>query len=396
MFLKKKKEAEATPKETEVTPKEEQASVVGKVGKGKTGKSSSFFRVSSFVLCLGLLGFSLYCVSARIISGQDGNAASSYLTLNGKTTTETKNLLAAFGKEKQRKANDYGFIGTKFFLSENKITPNSILEKSFFRDGTYHNLALYDITHSTTKVYPSDVEKGKVYLDFSKAVEGEYFVYPFSDDGSISQTSDYNFYSLSSQESVMETVYSLPDADGERTRITFRNNRVSPFSMFQVKKVGSILPEDCYDAVLFYREYNGNTYSHPSEESLTKLKSIATSIQEETHYKLYVASTMEEALSVKATLSLALSSNTAEIYTTLFTSSTHSSFKTSALEETELKGYDAIPEIRESLGYFGEATKAYTGVAGNEIPQSLDGHIGKEPFLLHDEKADILALLEQL
>ncbi len=390
MFSKKKKETETAPVEKETENVEQPKE------KDKAGNGASFFRVTSFVLCLGLLGFSLYCVSARIISGQDGSGASSFLTLNGKTAIETKNLLASYGKAKQKKANDYAFIGTKFFLSENKITPSSLEEKNFFREGDYHNFALYDISHSTTKVFPSDIGNGKAFIDFSKATEGEYFLYPFSDEQTISQSSDYNFYSLSSEETVMETVYSLPDASGERTSITLRNNKVSPFSMFQVKKVGSILPEDYYDVVLFYQEYSGATCTHPSEESLTKLKSIATSLGEETDYKICVASTLEEALQVKATISLALSSSEDTVTTSCFTKASYSSFHSMSLTDTELKGYDAAPEIRESLGYVGQASKAYAGVPGNEIPQSLNGHIGKEPFLLHDEKADILSLLEML
>lgn len=396
LFGKKKKGQDeiAAPSSTEVSIAASDATAANEP---KKEKKFSFLRLFTLLLSLSCLAFSVYCVALRIVQGNgNGENANSYLTLTGKSINDSKAVYSTFGQKNKKKINDYAFVGTKFFLSEYKITPSTLKSKTFSSDTTTTDFSLYDLTNDTVTALSNRTafSSNKFFIDFSKVSAGDYLIYPYYGD---EKTDKPDCYSLADESTVLTSIYTLPDSNGERKKVTLKNNASSPFTLITVKNCGSVIPDDYYDAVLFYQEYtDGKTASAVSSESVDKLKSIQNSIYEENGYKIYVASSLEEAVNVNATVSLCVSSSQEEIMTSLFTNTNYDSYNVSALEESELVGYDEVPEIRECVGYLDHGGEGYVSVVGNSTVRKKTSRIGKESFLLHDEKKDIVDLLKQL
>ncbi len=396
LFGKKKKGQDeiAAPSSTEVSIAASDATAANEP---KKEKKFSFLRLFTLLLSLSCLAFSVYCVALRIVQGNgNGENANSYLTLTGKSINDSKAVYSTFGQKNKKKINDYAFVGTKFFLSEYKITPSTLKSKTFSSDTTTTDFSLYDLTNDTVTALSNRTafSSNKFFIDFSKVSAGDYLIYPYYGD---EKTDKPDCYSLADESTVLTSIYTLPDSNGERKKVTLKNNASSPFTLITVKNCGSVIPDDYYDAVLFYQEYtDGKTASAVSSESVDKLKSIQNSIYEENGYKIYVASSLEEAVNVNATVSLCVSSSQEEIMTSLFTNTNYDSYNVSALEESELVGYDKVPEIRECVGYLDHGGEGYVSVVGNSTVRKNTSRIGKESFLLHDEKKDIVDLLKQL
>lgn len=396
LFGKKKKGQDeiAAPSSTEVSIAASDATAANEP---KKEKKFSFLRLFTLLLSLSCLAFSVYCVALRIVQGNgNGENANSYLTLTGKSINDSKAVYSTFGQKNKKKINDYAFVGTKFFLSEYKITPSTLKSKTFSSDTTTTDFSLYDLTNDTVTALSNRTafSSNKFFIDFSKVSAGDYLIYPYYGD---EKTDKPDCYSLADESTVLTSIYTLPDSNGERKKVTLKNNASSPFTLITVKNCGSVIPDDYYDAVLFYQEYtDGKTASAVSSESVDKLKSIQNSIYEENGYKIYVASSLEEAVNVNATVSLCVSSSQEEIMTSLFTNTNYDSYNVSALEESELVGYDEVPEIRECVGYLDHGGEGYVSVVGNSTVRKNTSRIGKESFLLHDEKKDIVDLLKQL
>lgn len=396
LFGKKKKGQDeiAAPSSTEVSIAASDATAANEP---KKEKKFSFLRLFTLLLSLSCLAFSVYCVALRIVQGNgNGENANSYLTLTGKSINDSKAVYSTFGQKNKKKINDYAFVGTKFFLSEYKITPSTLKSKTFSSDTTTTDFSLYDLTNDTVTALSNRTafSSNKFFIDFSKVSAGDYLIYPYYGD---EKTDKPDCYSLADESTVLTSIYTLPDSNGERKKVTLKNNASSPFTLITVKNCGSVIPDDYYDAVLFYQEYtDGKTASAVSSESVDKLKSIQNSIYEENGYKIYVASSLEEAVNVNATVSLCVSSSQEEIMTSLFTNTNYDSYNVSALGESELVGYDKVPEIRECVGYLDHGGEGYVSVVGNSTVRKNTSRIGKESFLLHDEKKDIVDLLKQL
>lgn len=398
LFGKKKKgqdEIQSTaPSSTEASPIVGDATIATEP---KKEKRFSFLRLFTLLLSLSCLAFSVYCVALRIVQGNgNGENANSYLTLTGKSINDSKAIYSTFGQKNKKKINDYTFVGTKFFLSEYKITPSTLKNKTFSSDTTTTDFSLYDLTNDTVTALSNRTAffSNKFFIDFSKVSVGDYLIYPYYGE---EKSDKPDCYSLADESTVLTSVYTLPDTNGERKKITLKNNAASPFTLLTVKSCGSVIPDDYYDAVLFYQEYtDGKTATTISSESIDKLKSIQNSIYEENGYKIYVASSLQEAVNVNATVSLCVSSAQDEIMTSLFTETNYDSYNVSTLEDTELVGYDKVPEIRECVGYLDHGGEGYISVTGNSTVKKTTSRVGKESFLLHDEKKDIVDLLKQL
>ncbi len=398
LFGKKKEKTEA---ENPASVPAEENPIVNAAPVGEEKKKErkfSFFRLFTLLLSLSCFAFSVYCVALRIVQGNGSeNNTNSYLTLSDKSINDSKAIYSAFGQSNKKKISDYAFVGTKFFLSEYKITPSTLKSQTFSSDTTTTDFSLYDLTNDTvTAVTNRTAFSGnKYYIDFSKVSAGDYLVYPYHGE---EKTDKPDCYSLADESTVSTSIYTLPDSNGERKKVTFKNNAASPFSLFTVKNCGSVIPDDYYDAVLFYQEYTeeSSESTRASDESIAKLKSIQSSILEENGYKIYVASSLEEAVNVNATVSLCVSSSQENVMTSLYTDTNYDNYLTSVLENTELLGYDKVPEIRECVGYLDHGGEGYVSVIGNSTVRKTSSRVGKESFLLHDEKKDIVDLLKQL
>lgn len=400
MFGKKKEKKEESTEEfiehPEIQP-EPQTTIV--VEAKQPTKSHLVGKIISLLLTGTILGVAIYSVALRIINDSaNKNNVNSYILLDGMSYNETKSTLGKFGKNMQGTICDYGFVGTKLFLSQYKITPETLLQNRFLDPNSiYTDIGLYDILNNTKKDISTDFTNGKYYLDLGKLSEGNYVIYPYYGDGIIENEADYQCFSLQDKTSVLETIYTLPDENGERKKITFHSNEISPYTIIKIHECGNTLPSNIYDFVLFYQQYNGSIKNEISEESMVKLNTIAERLNNDYHYKVKVCTTLEDAVNIKASYSFSLSDSTLEKgIASLYTVNASLPLSTSTYEEGELKGYDSLPEIREPVGYLDCGGKGYYNIVGNNTPVYQPSHVGKESFFVHDEIIDILEILHQL
>lgn len=403
MFGKKKKEKDNQNTEIQPVTQEEQKPALSpeETAAKKKRASSILLRSVTLAVALGFISLACYSVFSVILKGTNSaKSDNSYICLEGKNVNQTKQIFSKFGKEKQKMIKDYGFIGTNLFVSENHITPNGIKENGFLRDSSssYDSFGLYDIKNSTTKAGSITFSKNQYSFDFSDYQDGEYLIYPIDSTKTYSNESDYSFYSIDKDEAINITSYSLPDSKGERKKITLRNNTLSPYTLITVRNAGNSLPSSHYDIVLFYQEYYDEEKKTISDEDFAKLTELENSIETETSYKIKTVRTLEEAVEVDATISIALmntssSYDSSKVYESIYTNTAN---ETAVLESSSLNGYDSIPEIRECVGYLGEAGRSYYGVIGNDTKQDTDKHLGKRSFLVADQKQDILGVLKDL
>lgn len=344
-------------------------------------------KIISSALVLSSAAFLCYSIYLFIDDTKNSASDDAYITLNGKSIQESKNLLSMFGEEKKNKAYDYAVLGDKFFLSETKITP-SVLDgsaTSYIGEGK-NNLFLYNLTTNQSKfdLGSTDIKNHQYYFDLSVLDEGDYLIY--SDEGSFSSLKDYNPYSLSCDKTIHYETYTLPNEDGIRKRITLRNNKESPYTILNVKKCGSTLPTKNYDLVVFQSEYDSslNKIEDNDLESYNKARKTI----EETYsskYKIKFASSMQEAYDTNATLSISLTSENMN-YMSVYAKKNSSFLDANTLSGTLLAGYDKNPEIRELSGYIGRAGENLSSVKGNDTITHSDSHIGKDSYLISQDE----------
>lgn len=398
MFSRKKKE---TQQEKEITSDEPHFEDISSIQEKKKKRFPLVIKILSGTLALASVALLCYSVFLLINESSSNANSDTYIALNGKSIQESKEIYSQFGLEKKKKAADYALIGTKFYISETKITPSllSTESTSFFSNSS--NVFLYNLTLDQPRfsLGQSDSQNHQYYIDLQNVEEGDFLVY--SSTGPFSSKKDYHPYSLLTNISVNYETYSLPDSDGIRKRITIKNNRESPFLLLSIKKCGSTLPTKYYDAVIYSSEYKKEGSSIVKEQSYTKDEwaNIVTDLENQlpTRFKIKYASSMQEAYETNAALSIAISKNDGDYMSIFSKTDLIKNYQTDALEDTNLKGYDRIPEIREMLGYLGHAGENVLNVIGNDIQTTSDNHIGKDSYLLkkdEDINKKIISILE--
>ncbi|MDD6240287.1 MAG: hypothetical protein PUA93_01700 [Eubacteriales bacterium] len=378
------------------------ASEEPKKGNYSTGKKVGRVLLSLAVLgSFVLAGFSIY---ERIVFAQtEKTGDDSYITLNGMSVTESKKVYGEFGKGKQKKAHDISLVGTKLFVSESKITPSLYASSDTTPiAGGGSNFYLYNLTSDVplSASAKSDFTHHKFYIDLNDLEEGDYLLY--SDPNSSSdKKSDINPYSLSFASPVSLETYSLPNSKtGIRKRITIRNNEASPFLLINIKQAGTTLSSDYADAVLFastYPEADGTfTKKEVSSTLIEHLNTLQKSLSESGKYQIKVVSSLEEAIPYHAPYAFAVSEDITGNLTSLFTLDEvtwASTYTTNVLSSSStLAGYDANPEIRETVGYLDQAGRSYADVIGNDTTYHAT-YQGKESFLFASTSDDTDAKL---
>ncbi len=394
MFRKKKKQEE-TSNETISEEKEVPSSF--SVAEKKPSRFPLFIKVVSAILAIASIGLVAYSCFLLISDSNDSLSDESYITLTGKNINESKQVYSRFGKEKMKKASDFALIGTKLFLSETKITPDLLSSEhtSDILGQGNSNFYLYNLTTDTSKFASgqSHFESNQFYIDLGKINEGDYLVY--SDYYNSVDSENLNPYSLSTNEAISYTTYSLPDPETKtRKRITIKNNSSSPFLVIRVKNCGSVLPTNVYDAVIFYASYQQGedgsfTEIENSKEDIDKLSQLVIDNSDfsKANLKVKVVGSLQEAYDMKCSYSFALAKDV-KTTTSLYTKG-NTDYLTNTLKDTSLEGYDANPEIREMTGYLGCAGENRIGVTGNKTHIKDSSHIGKESYLL-GETLDVL------
>ena len=383
MFGKKKKNKITTEPEIETSQERNEP-------REKLSKFDLIIRIVSTTLvltCVGMLGYAGFLLFYD--SANENASAESYITITNKNIEQSKKIYAEFGNNKQKKAADFALLGTKFFLSESKITPELLsVEHTQSIVGTGNsNLYLYNLnTDSSLAIGRTSIENNTFFIDLNKVDAGDYLVY--SDAYNSANKKDYNPYSLASNVPILYSTYTLPDVSTHaRKRITIKNNAASPFLLINIKNAGSVLPTDYYDAVLYYAQYAVDSSDQlqkkeVSEDRKALLESVKDNI-DSSIYKVKMVNSIQDAFDTKANLSFAIG-NVTEDYTSLYTLGASSDFSVKQIESGQLKGYDFHPEIRELTNYLGQAGAHYFDVVGNDTVISSLTHNGKESFLLED------------
>ena len=357
----------------------------------KRNVSVVLVKAISAAIVLAVFGTAVYSV-AILLRDQTKATQDGYITLQGKSYSQSVRKYGEFGttdatKSRRSKLKDVAVLGNRLFLSESKITPSlydgTHNDKIVSGDG-YIGFALYNLNQDSTGDVTSFSEG--YAIDVSYLSVGDYLVFPIQKDIPVSNHDRYP-YSLSSEKSLDESFYSLPDRAGNRKRVTLKNNKLSPYFVIRVEDCGSVLPDDYYDAVIyrsFYQKKETRFVPLPQidDNSQAAYHSLAERVTAEKTYKIKAVTSLKEADKTKATLAVGFSDSITENLASVYTVSYYPNFLSIALSQSELKGYDGYPEIRELSGYLDKSGEGYADVDGNNILAVDDDHIGKESFLL--------------
>ncbi|MFA6830390.1 MAG: hypothetical protein WCR67_06820 [Bacilli bacterium] len=372
--------------------------------------SGIIVKTISSLLALSCVGFSIYCIYSFFSNGGLAKSTDdSFICLTNTSYSNSKKIYNTFGTSdtsmsNKEKIKDYALIGTKLFVSESKITSDllSIDNISYITADKATDISLYnpleDATHNSP-LWMTNFANGSFYIDLSYCPEGDYLIYPYYSAGS--DPSTIYPYSISSENSITETVYSLPDEETrQRKKITIRDNDASPYTVINVTSIGNQLPTGYYDAVIFNQEFldngSGSLFDN-GEDSLANLETLNTiseSLEKSMKGSVGVASSIKQASTFHCQYSIAISPNLTSTFTSFLTNSSH--FSQKVLEDGQLKGYDYYPEIREMTGYLDRAGQGYKNVTGNEIIPSVYSRTGKESYLVGNSDSlinDILAII---
>jgi hypothetical protein len=382
-----------------VTTKTEETS-----GPKKESRAAFAVKIVTALLALSALGTACYSVYALIHDkAYSADVSESYLTLTGKNFGQSQAVYAAFGTAdkthtNQRKIKDFAFLGSKMFLSVSKITPSllSVADREKIVGTGAIDLYLYNLTDDVAKGgkdYGTDTANGKFSIDLSKVNEGDYLIYPEGENAAKTKAEIYPF-SINTEESIREVFYTLPDKDGKRKRITFKDNSVSPYLLLSVQSCGTTLPDTVYDAVLLDQEFTGDPLSDQGKSASDRMSTLSAIAQRisANRYKIKAVDSLVSAHSVQATVSLALSSSLSQDFLSVYNTYGFSGYQAKALDSGDLIGYDAYPEIRELTGYLDRAGEGYAGVIANDVLAPVTSKQGKESFLVGSSGRDETAL----
>ena len=354
-----------------------------------TKKKNTALKFLTVASTVAMLSFSVYCISVGIYNASNrSDNDDGYLTLLNTNYSNSRISYERFGFENKGKLRDYAIIGNKLFLSENKITADCLTTEdssNWISSAESSNFSLFNLTSEAHEAHRTDFASGRNYIDLSACEEGDYLVYPQSTSNKPSNGpyKDIHPYSILSSKTISMTFYSLPNKDGTRKRIRFRNNSQSPFTLITIQNCGSELPSGYYDAVIAYQEYDDLTLSRsttPGTGEQSAGETIAKEISAQTDFRVKFENSIESTAKSNAPLSIFLAKDmNADYISSVFIDSV----KASVLEDGYLKGYDRNPEIRELVGYLDQAGKSYRNVIGNDILSPVENRIGKESYLLN-------------
>lgn len=396
---------------------------------------SLVLKIACLVLSISAIVLVIFNAITLFQNRDDGPGK--YLNLTGKSERETQDILKEYGNldtndKNLYKIEDYSFVGSKLFLSENKITPLDLANKNLFQSPERRGeFCVYNLSSNYTLAEKTDINNNQFYIDFNSLDKGDYFIYPNYKIPSSASKSDYYFYSLSSNKEnnnpIKIVTYTLPNSNGERYKITFKSNYRSPYTMISLTDSGSAKPTDYFDIVLFYQQYDFNKfqtdsvkkqdseyiydYYKNSEDSslkleddlLNKLNEYKEYIEDNYHMSVKVATSLKDATLTNANTSICLSKDSSldfsKAYTSLYLNhkdlTSRDYFNIQTLTDTSLLGYDSIPEIRENIGYLSKSGESTYNVLANNINPTKT-KVGKESYLIYDDKQSIKGLIDSL
>lgn len=326
-------------------------------------------KISLSVLVVFIIGFTIYSLIASLVNKDD------YILLTNKSRAETQEIYSQFNDSQEVKT--LYLLGTQLIISENNLVPDMLTTKEGLasKDG----ISLISLSDNTRNVYRTDYDDNIFSIDLARVPIGDYLVYSYSLGGDeLSSISPYSYH-----ENITLTTYSFPNNDNERKKIEVLSSLSSPYLVIKISPYSDLLPSSYYDAVILDQEY----YLEGDELISSKVEldktSIITSLQDN-NLKIYQASSIKEASTIKSNVAISLSKIENE------STSVYNSYGREKLllptytlaEESLLPGYDLYPEIRELTGTIDEADEGYYSIVGNDLGVETFTNIGKESYIL--------------
>ena len=322
-----------------------------------------------------LVSYFGYLAVAGIVNAVQSNvnaAESDTLLLTNKNKSESLALYEAHLEENNVGVSDFATYGKYLMTSASRVTVNSV---NYSNEVLLSNISSSPYVFRTANnYYHGDTALGTKLdeqIDLFKLTVGDYVLYDtFSDATTKGVAYHYTGESLRS-----ETIYSFPDSEGYRNKITIKGKASSPALLVNVERV-SYLPINYYDLVVI------------GDESTYSVVSPLTS----QHFSIKYVTSIKEAYTVHSSYCLNITEGSDVVssnYVSLTTTKS-SSITSSGIYNT----LDSDNAIRELGGYIFNAGYGVTASETSEDIASIslaiknvitDSHIGKFTLTVGNE-----------
>lgn len=370
----------------------EQEGNTSTVDKDELRKKRVTLTVKLILILTALFFFcwTIYAFILLFINNGKGDNANSYILLDGKSFSQTQNIMESFGKNdttksKKKKISDYYMLGSQLFVSENNINPSTIT--------TVENFALFNVSNNTPLSYnaKNDVSSNMYSIDLNMIEEGDYLLYKYdaSYDTTNYSNADYYPYSINSDDNIFYEMYTLPNKNGRRNKYTIKNNSSSPYLVISSFNAGSVLPSNYYDAVFYNAYYDSNLNEREDDnEFIDRVSKLTDEINENNNhiFNFKVCSSIHEAKNFSSSIFIAITDEENITRCSSYLKGYYPNFENRVLEEGQLLGYDKDPDIRENSGLLSKSSQNYKGVIGNSIFSLENNRFGKEAFVISENK----------
>ncbi len=206
-------------------------------------------RIRGFLIVVNaiVLAYLLYSIGDMVFS-----FATTYFTekdgdiilIRNKNEEESKAIYDKY-IDKVVVANDYGIYGNYLHLNEHHI------ENKYFT--SFERLVFVKVSDDTEYESKHDMILDGQFLDrgydLSALSEGDYIVSVYKKNETYKTEEKQKIVKLASSSPIERTIFTLPDQDGIRKKITIKNKITSPCMVVSVKEVTK-LDDDYYDLVV--------------------------------------------------------------------------------------------------------------------------------------------------
>lgn len=326
-------------------------------------KSQRHVRAVLIILNLLLVGYLVYFTSDSIkseISKKDADI----VALNNLTRSESKNKYEELSSGKYITMGDYALYGHYLHFSESKFDINS-----YSPIGKVY-LINVSSNYSFSKTIESNLDQG---INLASLDEGDYLV-SYGENNEIIRV-------VIGKEKYEETIYTLPDDEGKRKKITLYAYPNNPAFVIKIKDVYA-LPSNYYDIIIQTESKDLLSTTFKSDDKLSNIKIKWLDSNDE----------LKKAYSTASNYAIKTYENDIEdkVLSSSFINGNSGFTKCQTIADNSLKGLDESSFIRELGGY---AFKS--GSRCKEVPDSylvtteLGIHdAGKIAFEIHVDDSD--------
>lgn len=325
-----------------------------------------------------LLGYLIFVTSGSVVDfviEKTKKQNQDLITLNGKSSKQSKKIYDDFiasNVENTVSINDYFIYGNYLHVNEynSSIQSMSSFEELLFvkvGSGQFYNINLdYDVDNS--------LNKGVDLFSLSK---GDYFILANYKDSTGKPKNKGDLLQLNKDNYVEETIYSLPNKDGKRTKVSIKGKSSSPALVVSVTDV-NVLPNNYYDVTII--DQSGGTIKNEDLriKTLSGEKALLEAYKVQSPYKIVLDENQKNEIVVSHYVDDI--NNNADL-----------------ILEGALKNYDNNSYIRELGGYIFKAGTCQANVDGSCALSSLQStsHIGSFVYSVNSLEA-INTILEAI